>query len=284
MIKESTSLLEKVSPSKKQIEDSVSLFGAKISKELELMEHAHEKKAQAITRLINPYQSQQEIRDVDAAASFAGLKEWAEYDHKQQRTKLTNGLFDLEPRREFMISIDDRLRVAGPPYDVEWSSGAIGYAHKNTGEFGISPMNGYAAAAVGTFISPAQDAIARITAYMPITFSWFNWILGSGYASTYGGVGVLVYDLSNGSVVADSRAQLWNAAKSDPGLSNQGETQTYLSYTSAAETYFAMRGGRQYLAWMWCWGGTYSSGNLALSMASIACKVPFIVVKPWLSI
>ena len=172
----------------------------------------------------------------------------------------------------------------GPPYDVEWTDGAIGYAKKNIGEFGISPMNGNAAAAVGEYISPVQDVIARFTAYVPISFSWFNWIINSGYASTNGGIGVLVYDLNNGSILADNRSTLWNDTKTSQGLSNQPQTMTYLSQTSSGETYFAMRAGGLYLVWVWCWGWANFSGDVTLSMASIACKMPFIVVKPWLSI
>ena len=290
MTTDTKEIFEKVSYSKKQTDEYISLFEKKISRELEHMAESHERKSKEIAKLVEPYRDHHKIQHEDVASSFAHLKTLAGYDHEQQRLKLTKHVGDQEARKNFMLNIDGHLSISGAPYDVEWTNGAIAYAHKSNGEFGISPMNGYAAAAVGTFMSPTtppgQDIIARVTAYMPISYSWFNWIISGGHASTHGGVGVLVYDLNDGSVVIDNRSkpELWNASRSTPGLSNQQDTQTYLSSTSAAETYFVMRSGHRYLTWFWCWGGTYHSDGTNLSMASMACKLPFIVVKPWLSI
>jgi len=284
MITEVNQVFQKVSPSKKQIDDSISLFDKKMSKEFEEAARAYEKRAHLMSNVVKPFQGSHDIKPESADSSFRSLKDLVMTEHEHQRYKLTHDISDVEVRKTFMLKIDDRLRIMGPPYDVEWTNGVIGYAKKNVGEFGITPMNGNAAAAVGEYISPAQDVIARFTAYVPISFSWLNWIINSGYASTNGGIGVLVYDLSNGSILADNRSVLWNNTRTSPGLSNQPETMTYLSYTSAGETYFAMRGGGLYLVWVWCWSSANFSGNVALSMSSIACKMPFMVVKPWLSI
>jgi len=290
MIQVTTEVFEKVCYSNKQTDEYVSLFGEKISRELSYMAETHDRKSREIVKLVEPYQHNHKIQHEGVAHSFARLKTLAEHDHEQQRLKLSNHVGDQDARKKFMLNIDGHLSISGAPYDVEWIDGAIAYAHKSNGEFGISPMNGYAAAAVGTFMNPitppGQDIIARVTAYMPISYSWYNWIINWGYTSTHGGVGVLIYDLNDGSIVIDNRSkpELWNAARSTPGFSSEQDIQTSLSFTSAAETYFVMRSGHSYLTWFWCWGGTYFSGDTCLSMASMACKLPFIVVKPWLSI
>lgn len=289
MIQVTTKILEKDCYSKKQTDEYVSLFGKKMSKELSYMAETHERKSREIAKLLEPYQHHHNIQHEGMTYSFDRLKALADYDHEQQRTKLVNHHDDRDAQKKFMLNIDGYLNISGAPYDVEWSDGATAYAHRSNGEFGFSPMSGYAAAAVGTFMNPTtppgQDIIARVTAYMPISYSWFNWIIAGGYASTHGGVGVLIYDLNDGSVVIDNRSkpELWNANRSIPGLSNEQDIQTSLGFTSAAETYFVMRSGHSYLTWFWCWGGTYFYGD-ASSTASMACKLPFIVVKPWLSI
>ena len=290
MMQETKEIFEKVCYSKQQTDEYISLFEKKISNELAHMSEKHERKAREISKLLDPYQKHHKIRHKEIASSFEHLTTLARYDHEQQRLKLTEHVGDQDARKNYMLNIDGHLSISGAPYDVEWTNGAIAYAHKNNGEFGISPMNGYAAAGLGIFMNPitppGEDIIARITAYMPISYSWFNWIINSGYTSTHGGVGVLIYDLNDGSVVIDNRSkpELWNASRSEPGLSSEQDIETYLGFTSAAETYFVMRSGHSYLTWLWCWGGTYFSGDTCLSMASMACKLPFVVVKPWLSI
>jgi len=289
MIQVTSEIFEKACHSKKQTDEYVSLFGKKISKELAHMQETHERKSSEIAKLVAPYQHNHKIQHEGIAYSFDRLKTLAVSDHEQQRLALANHVGDQDARKKFMLNIDGYLSISGAPYDVEWIDGASAYAHKSNGEFGFSPMSGYAAAAIGSFMNPVtppgQDIIARVRAYMPISYSWFNWIILGGYASTHGGVGVLIYDLNDGSVVIDNRSkpELWSTATSIPGFSGEQDMQTSLGFTSAAETYFIMRSGHSYLTWFWCWGGTYFYGD-ASSMASIACKLPFIVVKPWLSI
>lgn len=281
MITDVSELLERVSPTKEKINDSISLFDEKISKEFRQKGEAEEQRANLITRISAPFQNPLIDKLELNAPDFTTLEELAHNEHEQHRRKLNEGNTDVEERARYMLRIDERFNIMGPPYDVDWTNGAVGYAHQYTGEFGISPFNGQAAAALGVFISPIQNVIGRFTAYAPITYSWFNWIINSGYASTNGGIGVMIYNINSGKLLADNRAKLWNNTLVGAGFSNESETSTYLSNTSAAESYFAMTGGDVYLVWVWCWAEAKFIGSPALSMASIAGKIPFIAVQSW---
>lgn len=281
MITEVGELLQRVAPTKEIAENSINLFDEKISKEFKQKAETEERRASLITEISEPYKTPV-IDNLDLSTpDFKSLEELAFNEHELQRQQLKEEHADVEERARYMLRIDERYNIMGPPYDIDWTSGAIGYAHQNTGEFGISPFNGQAAAAVGIFISPIQNVIGRFTAYVPVTYSWFNWIINSGYASTNGGIGVMIYDVKSGKTLLDNRAKLWNNTLVGAGFSNESETSTYLSSTSAAESYFAMTGGDLYLVWVWCWGEAKFIGSPALSMVSIAGKIPFVALQSW---
>lgn len=281
MITDISELLQRVSPTKEEIRNSVSLFDEKVSKEFKRKAETEERRARLVTKISEPFKSPIIDKMELSAPDFKSLEELALNEHELHRRNLIEEFTDVEERARYMLRIDERFNIMGPPYDIDWTSGAIGYAHQNTGEFGISPFNGQAAAAVGVFISPIQDVIGRFTAYVPVTYSWFNWIINSGYGSTNGGIGVMIYDVKSGKLLLDNRAKLWNNTLVGAGFTNESETTTYLSNTSAAESYFAMTGGDSYLVWIWCWSEAKFIGSPALSMASIAGKIPFVALQSW---
>src|SRR6185295_5634460 len=113
MITEINQVFQKVSPSKKQIEDSISLFDKKMSRELEQAEKAYEKRAHFMANIVEPFQRFSDVTPENARSSFSSLKDLVMTEHEQQRHKLTNNLSDAEVRKTFMLEIDDRLRIMG---------------------------------------------------------------------------------------------------------------------------------------------------------------------------
>ncbi|MBO9700114.1 MAG: hypothetical protein J7604_07870 [Sporocytophaga sp.] len=281
MITDVSELIQRVSPTKEEIRDSVAYFDEKISKEFKQKAETEEKRAHLVTKISEPYKTPIIDNMELSSPDFKSLKELALNEHELHRLNLKEEHTDVEERARYMLRIDERYNIMGPPYDVDWTSGAVGYAHQNIGEFGITPFNGQVAAAIGIFISPLQNVIGRFTAYVPITFSWFSWIINSGYSSTNGGIGVMIYDVKSGQPLLDNRAKLWNNTLVGAGFENESESTTYLSSTSAAESYFAMTEGDTYLVWIWCWGEAKYIGSPALSMASIAGRIPFVAVQSW---
>ncbi|WP_028979729.1 hypothetical protein [Sporocytophaga myxococcoides] len=281
MLTDVSELLQRVSPTKEEIKGSIISFEEKISQEFKQKAEIENKRAHLVTKISEPYKTPIIDNMELSAPDFKSLEELALNEHELHRQKLKEEHTDVEERARYMLRIDERYNIMGPPYDIDWTNGAIGYAHPSTGEFGIAPFNGQVAAAIGIFISPLQNVIGRFTAYVPVTFSWFNWIINSGYASTNGGIGVMIYDVKSGQPLLDNRAKLWNNTLVGAGFSNESESSTYLSSTSAAESYFAMTGGESYLVWIWCWGETKFIGSPALSMASIAGKIPFVALQSW---
>lgn len=284
MITEVSEFLQRVSPSKAQVDESIELFDQTIVKELQQRSEANENRMNIISKAVEPFQQMTGQQPSIPVSSVNSLKELAVKEHEQHRQKIQKTPQGLEERKQSLIQVNDATRIMGSPYDTVWTNGAAGYAHKNSGEFGFSPITtGQAAAAVGVYVSPAQDAIGRFTAYVPVTYSWTDWVTTFGQASTNGGIGVIIYDANTQEIMADNRSELWKNTQIGTGFSNESDMSTYLSNTSSAETYFLLRAGGLYLIWVWCWGQSGFSGA-ALSIASMAAKMPFVVVKPYLSI
>jgi hypothetical protein len=268
---------QQVSPTKEQISESIAVLDKKISEELNSIAAKQQKRATQLASITAPFRHFKEVDTQTAKTTISALKDLEKESFEEQRLKVNDSLTGLKEQQTFMLSIDTTLKIGGPPYDVDWTTGGFCSADKTTGEFRVNPVNGYAAAAVGMYLSPTQDTFAELTAYMPISYSWANWNYGGGSAWSSGGVGILIYDLSGSIIPFDNRAVLWNAG-GVPWFEQHEET-TYLSNTTAAKTSFILKAGGTFLVWAWCWGNTGAS-NDAVALASITCKMPFFVVKP----
>lgn len=269
-------LFRQVVPTKEQMSDAIAALDSKISEDLKKIASDHQKRATRLAGITKPFQQYKEVDLQTANAAISALKDLEKETFKEQRLKLDNVLNGLKEQQTFMLTVDSSIKIGGPPYDLEWTTGGFCAADKTTGEFRVNPADGYAAAAVGMYLSPVEDTFALLTAYMPIAYSWANWNYGGGSAYSSGGVGILIYDLSGRFQPFDKRVVLWNA-QGVPWFEQHEET-TYLSQTSAAETYFAMKAGGNYLVWAWCWGHTGANGD-AVALASITCNMPFFVVR-----
>jgi hypothetical protein len=267
---------QQVSPTKEQISESIAVLDKKMSEELNSIAAQQQKRATQLASITAPFRHFKEVDTQTAKTTISALKDLAKESFEEQRLKLNDVLTNVQEQQTFKLTFDATLKIGGPPYDVDWTTGGFCSADKATGEFRVNPVNGYAAAAVGMYLSPTQDTLALLTAYMPITYSWANWNYGGGAAWSSGGVGIIVYDLSGTFPPIKQPAVLWNAG-GVPWFEQHEET-TYLSHTGAAETLFAMKAGGTYLVWAWCWGNTGVS-NDAVALASITCKMPFFVVK-----
>ncbi|NSL87009.1 hypothetical protein ECE50_009220 [Chitinophaga sp. Mgbs1] len=272
-------VFREVKPTAQQIDEARAVFESTIAADIARNSTAQQQRAEQMSRIIHP-SSLQENGTKDMKNTFHALKELEEQTAAQQLHQLRSFDAGLEAQQQFMLKMDNQLKIGGPPYDVDWTSGVIASASKATGEFSVNPMQTSASAAVGMYLSPSEDMIAKFTAYMPIAFKWTHWVAGPGFAGSSGGVGILIYDISGHFNPTDNRALLWNQTLHG-GIDRQ-EHYTYLGNTAAAETYFLMKKNGLYLIWAWCWAENHFGGT-AVSLASVNCRMPFFVVRPqWL--
>jgi hypothetical protein len=283
MIVEDNMLIKQVSPSQQQVEESIYLLDKDLTAELKQIAAVNEKRASYLSDKAGPFLSRQDFPVDNVTATIKDIQNYATDDFARQRSSLNDYVKATEQITLFNAHVGQRPTVTGPPYDVEWTTGSFAYAHKDTGEFGIATMDGYAAAAVGIYITSGENTLGQISPFVPVNYSWINVVVNGGWASCNGGVGVLIYDLTNTTAVPlPYKATLWNRAQNGTGLINGPDSTTYIGSVINGEMLFPLYANRLYLAWVWCWGwsGSSDSGRTTAALGSISCKMPFAVVRP----
>ncbi|GAA0560135.1 hypothetical protein [Chitinophaga japonensis] len=279
MITEANPLFQKATPSRDQIKEVIYLMDQQFSEEMAQIIKEDHYKAEQLSEISRPFQEITHVDPQKAADAISALEKFDKLAFEKQSLKLSEALKGIEEQKNLTISFDSRLRVGGPPYDVSWTSGGFCSANKDTGEFRINPVNGFAGAGVGMYVIPKQDTIGSFSAHVPIDYSWTNWNYKGGAAFSRGGVRVKIENFSGEQGPFYSEPfELWNAGGT-PWLVRH-EDYTVLVHTPAAETFFYMKANVPYLIWVWCWGYTQVSGSGAISLASITCNMPYFVLKP----
>ena len=185
-------------------------------------------------------------------------------------------------KNKFLFSIQPGFEIMIPPYDSDWTNSFVSYssANKVSGSFNSFPLgNGYGASGVGVFLSSTSDIWVRFNAHCPVSYSWSNFINeGGGYAASQGGLGITIYDASEGLLMKDEHETLWNQASRPSGMEiSGGADDLYFQNTGIGENHFKMKSGHTYLIWLWCWAFADSGPNAA-AYANIDCKVQFMIV------
>jgi hypothetical protein len=202
--------------------------------------------------------------------------------HFQKFTEMAEIKGRSHRKNKFLFSIEPGFEIIIPPYDTEWTNSFISFssASKVSGTFKSFPMgNGYGASGVGVFLSPSTDISTRFSAHCPVSYSWSNFINeGGGYAASKGGLGIIIYNATQRTLIKDEREVLWDQARMPSGLEvSGGGDDLYFKTTSLGQTYFQMKAGNTYLVWLWCWALSDSGPNAA-AFCNIDCKVPFMIV------
>jgi hypothetical protein len=215
--------------------------------------------------------------DRRALASVKALHKTATKDHDVRVEAIRKGIAS-EATTAFDFTTNPGWQVLTPPYDIGWRTGA-GFADKSAGELIVFVGDGFSAAAVGVFLTVTKRSLVRVRPIAPFDFNWAN-IAFRGPASSKGGVGMLGYFNRDPQPFLDRRGSLWSDAKVPPNSGN-GSGSGQLADRLSGDVLILMEPGNTYLVWAWAWGAghmTAQEDSLSLSLASITCRVPLIVV------
>ena len=267
-------LIQRAIYSEKDCHADVEAFEKNVTSELEHRVHTKHKwmnRAKLITAPLNDL-IKESPKSQAALKAFTPLLE-------EERIKFKNikSSINLNDVRTFSLTTTGGLNISVPPYDVQWTSSFFNDADSNAGTFKASSIDslGYQAAGIGIYVNSNFPQDVRFSADAEFYSKWTDLVI-EGAALSEGGVGVLVQE--GGNVIARNDALLWSDTQSGDYLHGaSGDTLTYLTQTSAGQTYFHMEPGRQYLVWVWAWTTTAILGN-SLAVSSIECRMPFIVV------
>jgi hypothetical protein len=262
-------------PTVEIVETAIDTFKHTVTSELEARVEAKTRMIDQI-RLVNAPVRALIQQDAKARSAISALAPMVETERarfkKTATTKISTNEF-----KTLSLTTHGGLSVSVPPYDFQWTSSVFDDADKNAGTFAAHTIDslGYQAAGIGLFLSTTVAEDVRFSADAEFHAQWTDLVI-EGVAATDGGVGVLVYE--GGNTIARTDAQLWDDFQSGHSIvSNSGDTVTYLTQTSAADTYFHMEPGRKYQAWVWCWTTATVLGN-DLAVSSIQAKMPFVVL------
>ena len=283
MIVEDNMLIKRVSPSQKQVEDSVYHLDKILTAEIQGIAATSEKRASYLADKMGPFLGRQDFPVDKVTGTIKDIQKYATDDFVHQRSTFNDYLKGAEEMQTLSAHVDKRFTLTGPPYDAEWTTGSFAYAHKDTGEFGFSTIDGVAGAGVGIFITSSENTIGQISPYVPVNYSWINVVVNGGWASCNGSVAVRIFDLTNSNVpVINYGAPLWNRTQNGTGLINGPDGVTYIGSAISGEMLFPLYANRLYLAWVWCWGwsGSSDSGRTTVASGNVSCKMPFAVIRP----
>jgi len=255
-------------------QNGVEAFRQTVTYELESRLHAQHKFMEQVKLVKAPVNDL--IRsNTEARSALKGLAPLVE----EERLKFKNVKSSLKQDdfRTLSLTTHGGLSVSVPPYDVRWTSSFFDDADSSAGTFTARTIDslGYQAAGIGLFISSTIPEQVRFSADAEFHSRWNDLVI-EGAATTEGGIGVLVYE--GGNVVARNDARLWSDFQVGHAIHGaSGDNVTYLTQTSAGQTYFHMLPGRQYLVWVWAWTTAAILGN-DLAVGIIECRMPFVVV------
>ena len=209
---------------------------------------------------------------------FEDLKKF----HEERFSELARLRAKTHRKSKYLFAIEPGFEIIIPPYDCGWSNSFSSATSINraTGSFRSAPVgNSCESSGIGVFLSPTADVSVRFCAHCPISYSWSNFIgEGGGYGASQGGIGITIYNASQGTIVKDEREVLWNQSRRPCELElGAGNDDLYFQNTSIGHSYFEMKGGSTYLVWLWCWAFADSGPNAA-AYANIDCKVPFMII------
>jgi len=210
--------------------------------------------------------------------AFEDLKKF----HEERFSELSRLRAKTHRKSKYLFAIEPGFEIIIPPYDCGWSNSfsSATAVNRASGSFRSAPVgNSCESSGVGVFLSPTTDVSVRFCAHCPISYSWSNFIgEGGGYAASQGGIGITIYNASQGTIVKDEREVLWNQSRRPCELElGAGNDDLYFQNTSIGHSYFDMKGGSTYLVWLWCWAFADSGPNAA-AYANIDCKVPFMII------
>lgn len=210
--------------------------------------------------------------------AFEDLKKF----HEEKFSELARLRAKTHRSSKYLFSIEPGFEIVIPPYDCGWSNSfaSITAVNKASGSFKSAPTgNGCGSSGIGVFLSPTTDVSVRFCPHCPISYSWSNFIgEGGGYAASQGGVGITIYNATQGEIVKEDREVLWNQSRRPSELElGAGNDNLYFQNTSIGHSFFEMKGGCAYLVWLWCWAFADSGPNAA-AYANIECKVPFMII------
>jgi hypothetical protein len=269
--------IRRAKPSEEAVKAAVATVDKKLSAELKEATALKKQRGEYFNALTAPFRQLIE-RDEKAHAALKALQSSA----KQEKERHGHGFKNRGksgPIRP-LLTTNPGLNFAIPPYDADWTSTPVwSQADKTAGTFSVSPLDssGFAAAAVGVFLTSNQNTNARFSADVPFSYSWADWAINGGTAASDGGIGVLIYQGAD--VIVDVRVALWNDSQTFPSPAAYGSGDTYLVWTQAGQIYFPMSANTSYLAWVWCWGSAYIDGSSDFAGGNITCNMPFIVVE-----
>ena len=266
--------VQRATHSEEVCQAAVQAFRQTVTYELESRVHAKHKFMEQVKLVTAPLNDL--IRaNSGAQSALKGLAPLVE--EERQKFKNVKSLLKRDDVRTLSLTTRGGLSVSVPPYDVQWTSSFFDDADSSAGTFTARSIDslGYQAGGIGLFVSSTISEEVRFSADAEFHSRWNDLII-EGAATTEGGIGVLVYE--GGNVVARSDAHLWSDFQSGHSIHGaSGDTVTYLSQTSASQTYFHMLPGRQYLVWVWSWTTAAILGN-DLAVGIIECRMPFVVV------
>lgn len=249
----------------------------KLKYEYEIKQDFQKNKIQNIIPAISSFEKIPEKRDIENLP-IALLKDTIKKEMDEKFILLKNQNFGSN-RNQFLLSLHPGLEFLVPPYDIEWSTGAMP-ADKNTGKFGAySTGNAYAAGGIGVFLSSEDKVITHLSALAQVDYLWNNPIFFNGYAYSEGEVGVLVYETGSGTIIKDVRKQLFSFSewqRQDIG-GIKGADSLQLNDSPLQNVYFQMEAGSEYLVWIWCNVTTHMEGG-GWANGQIDCSVPLIIV------
>jgi hypothetical protein len=177
----------------------------------------------------------------------------------------------LLPIRPLNFTLQPGNRIIGPPYDSEWSvgSGIIGaWTAKDDGKLMTLSMDGFSASGIGIVLDGPVELAVAVT---PLGNSQFFWISASPDPNvrSKGGVGIVVYELGDGSPLVERQATLWSVVGTSAlqGGSGGGPIADAVAGSTAfgdillAPALFNMYPGKRYLVWVWLWQTFASRGD-----------------------
>lgn len=102
-----------------------------------------------------------------------------------------------------------------------------------------------------------------------------------GPASSSGGIGIIAFILNDPRPSLDDRTVLWSDARVPVNGIGSGSGSSFISAELPHDFLLTMEPNVTYSIWVWCFGVghmLFDDAHMSLSMSTIECQMPFIVV------
>ncbi len=264
----------RVPPTEKLLKTSIYHIKQMVTAELEREFEPTKQSVQRLANLFAPIRTLIE-QDQHAVTALDEIRKLAKQKQQQRIEDLTR---TVPQPLNFSFTANPGFDIIVPPYDVEWSTGALSKADKASGKFGIQILSeGFNAAGVGVFLSSSVKSLVRFSPMVPFDYSWTNSPL-LGPVSSQGSIGVVAFYNEKPQPFLDRRAVVWNDTREFLGWPTLGAFDSGSSFfaQTLGDVLILMEPGNTYLVWIWCWGFCHLHQSAAF--ADISCTAPFIVV------